>query len=113
MRLDCLLGVSGCSELPAFTEKQWVSQLFGCCMQAESSVFAQPTMTLPAQLLAIHKLGQGLSHKMQDQSKRFCELLTSMLRPQAQERIFAKQMHNLKWLRDAAKVPLPKCPVSF
>jgi len=90
-----------------------VGVISGWVLQADSCIFNHLSMTYPAQLLATQEISQGLSHKIQDQFRRFSELLEGMLHPQAQERMTAKQMRSLKWLRDAAKVPLPKCPVSF
>ncbi|KAA6426479.1 MAG: hypothetical protein FRX49_03590 [Trebouxia sp. A1-2] len=78
---------------------------------AESSSFNTHSSEYPAQLAAVQELSQGLSHKSQDECRRFLVLLEGMLHPEAQERMTAKQMCSLRWLRDAAKAPLPKCPV--
>ncbi|KAL0023582.1 hypothetical protein WJX77_004121 [Trebouxia sp. C0004] len=39
------------------------------------------------------------------------ELLSAMLHPEADKRMTAEQMHELKWLQDAAAVPLSECPI--
>lgn len=79
---------------------------FARVLQAESCLFDKQNWTIPAQLKAIHELCWGQSEQIQEQSRRFCDMLTEMLHPEAQERKTAKQMHNLKWLRAAAKVSL-------
>ncbi len=82
-------------------------------LQADSLLFNKQSTVYPAQLAAIDELTQGLSHKIQGEAKEFSNLLQGMLHPQAQARMTASKMYNLKWLRDAAKAALPKCPVSF
>ena len=80
-------------------------------LQADSLLFNKQSTVYPAQLAAIDELTQGLSHKIQGEAKGFSNLLQGMLHPQAQARMTASKMYNLKWLRDAAKAALPKCPV--
>ncbi len=76
-------------------------------------MFNKQSIVFPAQLATIQELSQGLSDEMQDEAKEFCKLLQGMLHPQAQARMTAITMCNLKWVRAAAKLPLPKCPVPF
>lgn len=82
-------------------------------LQADSSVFNKQSIVSPAQLATIQELSQGLSNKMQGEAKEFSKMLQGMLHPQAQARMTATTMCNLRWLRDAAKAPLPKCLVPF
>ena len=67
--------------------------------------------TGPAQLDAVRKAAAGLSNKVQRHSQDFCNLLEGLLQPDAELRMTAAQMHQLRWLQEAAQVPLPKCPI--
>ena len=65
----------------------------------------------PAQLDAVKKAAAGLSNKVKRHSQDFCKLLEALLHPDVKMRMTAAQMCRLRWLQEAAQVPLPKCPI--
>jgi len=51
-------------------------------------------------------------HRAKQISKAW-DILSGLTHPEAESRMTAKQMRQLKWLQAAAAVPLPPCPVDF
>lgn len=93
--------------------------LLWCTQGLRLSAWVQANMTgdagslgRPHQLWVLQRALQGVQFAGKDaQMDNAEDLLSAMLRPEADKRMIAEQMHELKWLQDAAAVQLSECPV--